>query len=256
MPYAENQGVRVHYQVEGNGPPLLLQHGFMQSVEDWFETGYVDALKGHHQVILVDARGHGRSDKPHDFAAYRLEHRVGDLVAVLDEMGVEKAAFWGYSMGGWIGFGIVEYAAERFDRLVIGGASPYAKSQQSWRDLIGSAIAEGGHGTFIPIFEQMIGTILPSWRARLLNADLKAFLGAGGEDRESHESVLTRIVVPSFIYSGDADPRFAEAKAAADTIQVAMFLSLPGLNHLEGFVRSDLVLPAVAEFLRRSSRRP
>ena len=46
MPYADNQGVRIHYQVEGDGPPLVLQHGFLQSIEDWHECGYVDALKG------------------------------------------------------------------------------------------------------------------------------------------------------------------------------------------------------------------
>jgi pimeloyl-ACP methyl ester carboxylesterase len=249
MPYADNQGVRVHYQAEGNGPPLLLQHGFMQSIEDWFETGYVDALKGKYRVILVDARGHGRSDKPHEVAAYRMEYRVSDVAAVLDDLGIEKADYWGYSMGGWIGFGVAAFAPERFTRLVIGGAKPYAESQAVWREFIGSSLAKG-NASFVENFEKMIGTLLPSWRARLLEADLEAFLAAAGEDRESFESALTRIAVPSFIYVADVDPRFAEAKTAAEAIRGATFVSLPGLNHLEGFVRSDLVLPVVTEFLR------
>src|SRR5580658_6146630 len=46
LPYADNQGVRVHYQIEGNGPPLVLQHGFMQSIDDWFEAGLCRYLEG------------------------------------------------------------------------------------------------------------------------------------------------------------------------------------------------------------------
>jgi pimeloyl-ACP methyl ester carboxylesterase len=42
MPYADNKGVRIHYQVEGAGRPLVLQHGFTESIEDWSERGYVD----------------------------------------------------------------------------------------------------------------------------------------------------------------------------------------------------------------------
>jgi pimeloyl-ACP methyl ester carboxylesterase len=95
MPYADNQGVRVHYQIEGNGPPLVLQHGFMQSIDDWFEAGYVDTLKDAYHLILVDARGHGQSDKPHDIGAYRLKYRASDVIAVLDDLSIEKAAFWG-----------------------------------------------------------------------------------------------------------------------------------------------------------------
>ena len=47
MPYAENNGVRIHYQLEGGGQPLVLQHGFTDSLETWYELGYVDALKPH-----------------------------------------------------------------------------------------------------------------------------------------------------------------------------------------------------------------
>ena len=70
MPYVDNRGVRIHYQVEGKGPPLVLQHGFTQSLEGWYRCGYVDALKPKYRVVLIDARGHGKSDKPHERAAY------------------------------------------------------------------------------------------------------------------------------------------------------------------------------------------
>ena len=55
MPYADNGGARIHYQVEGEGPPLVLQHGFSESVVDWYEAGYVDALRSDYRLILIDA---------------------------------------------------------------------------------------------------------------------------------------------------------------------------------------------------------
>ena len=120
MPYADNDGIRIHYQVEGEGPPLVLQHGFSESVVDWYEAGYVNALRSDYRLILIDARGHGASDKPHDPDAYALHRRVADVVAVLDALKIAKALFWGYSMGGWIGFGTAKYSQERFRALVIG----------------------------------------------------------------------------------------------------------------------------------------
>ena len=59
MSYANNGGVRIHFEVEGEGPALVLQHGFTESVQDWYEAGYVEALKSDYRLILIDARGRG-----------------------------------------------------------------------------------------------------------------------------------------------------------------------------------------------------
>ena len=80
-------------------------------------------------MILVDARGHGGSDKPHDEASYTLDQRVADVTAVLDAERIEKAHFWGYSMGGWVGFGMAKYAPHRVNALIIGGQHPFARDQ-------------------------------------------------------------------------------------------------------------------------------
>jgi pimeloyl-ACP methyl ester carboxylesterase len=97
MAYVDNDGIRIHYQVEGDGPPLVMQHGYTDSIETWYELGYVDALKKGHRLILVDARGHGASDKPHDTAAYANDLRVADIVAVLRELNIPRADYFGYS---------------------------------------------------------------------------------------------------------------------------------------------------------------
>ena len=103
MPRVDNKGISIHYRVEGNGPPLVLGHGFTDSSDIWYERGYVAALKPKYRLVLIDARGHGQSDKPHDPPSYTPEKFASDIVAVLDDLGMKTAAYWGYSMGGWMG---------------------------------------------------------------------------------------------------------------------------------------------------------
>jgi pimeloyl-ACP methyl ester carboxylesterase len=248
MSYVDNNGVRIHYRVEGAGKPLVLQHGFTESIEDWCECGYVDALKSDYRLILIDARGHGGSDKPHDPNAYALENRAGDVVAVLDALGIEKAHFWGYSMGGWIGFGMAGFAPDRIDRLVIGGQHPFARSMRHLRQMVCAGI-DGGTEEFLAAFRRTFGPADGAFAARLRAADLRAYLALLG-DRPCLDELLPQISAPCCLYAGEADDIWADAKAASDRIPGATFLSFPGLDHCQTFLRGDLVLPRVIAFLR------
>jgi pimeloyl-ACP methyl ester carboxylesterase len=117
-------GVGIHYEVEGRGSPLVLQHGFTDSLVSWYEYGYVEALASDHQLVLIDARGHGESDKPHDASKYADSAMPLDVVAVLDHLKIERSAFFGHSMGGTIGLALAQYAPARFTALGIGGSAP------------------------------------------------------------------------------------------------------------------------------------
>ena len=124
MPFVDNHGVKIFYSLDGNGTPLVLLHGFTDTHEAWIDLGYVDALKNEFQLILVDGRGHGRSDKPHDPKAYPFHVCASDIVAVLDALEIPKAHFFGYSWGGKIGFALANYYGERFASLTIGVSAP------------------------------------------------------------------------------------------------------------------------------------
>src|SRR5262245_57371417 len=102
MPYATIDGVRIYYEREGSGPPLVLRAGRTSSLESWREARYVDALRDAYDLILIDPRGHGLTDKPHDPAAYAYQTQVADITSVLDDARIERAIFWGYSTGGLI----------------------------------------------------------------------------------------------------------------------------------------------------------
>jgi pimeloyl-ACP methyl ester carboxylesterase len=122
MPRVDNKGISIHYRVEGNGPPLVLGHGITDSSDFWYERGYVEALKPKYRLVLIDFRGHGQSDKPHDPPSYTVAKVASDIVAVLDDLGMKTAAYWGYSMGGRIGFALARHALDRVSCFVIGGA--------------------------------------------------------------------------------------------------------------------------------------
>jgi pimeloyl-ACP methyl ester carboxylesterase len=178
MPFATNAGIRIHYEVEGSGQPLVLHHGSFASGAHWRDLGYVDALKHDNLLILLDARGHGASDKPHDPAAYDLALRASDVISVLDDLKIERANFFGYSTGGWIGFGLARYAPSRFRSLILGGAHPYAESVQGFRDSL-----SGGMAGFIALVKQAYGPFLtPGMLARHEANDLAALL-ALSQDR-------------------------------------------------------------------------
>jgi len=211
MPYATNQNVRIHYQVEGEGLPLVLQHGFSNSLDTWYERGYVDPLKHDYRLILIDARGHGASDKPHDPEAYALQLRAGDIGAVLDHLHIAHAHFFGYSMGGWIGFGLAQYAPERFPALIIGGAQPYARSMEHQRQGLQKALTQGREA-FAAGLEALYGALTPRQKARVLANDLEALLASVAQDRPSLEAVLPTMTMPCLLFAGEADPVYPAVK--------------------------------------------
>lgn len=244
MPYATSQGARIHYTSHGSGPPLLLHHGFSSSARAWSDFGYADALAQTRTLILPDARGHGRSDKPHDPAAYSIALRVADMLAVLDDLGVDRADYLGYSMGGWVGFGLLALAPGRIGRAAIGGAHPYA--DDSWSR---PAFDPRDPTAFIRDFEATIGDTLPEETHPLILENDLAALSAGAGPRPSLEHALPTITSPVLLYAGDREARLDPIRRAADAMPAAQLVILPGCGHVDAYLRADLVLGPVAEFL-------
>lgn len=245
MPIADNNGVRIHYRVDGKGPPLVLQHGYGSALESWYELGYVDALRNKYQLILIDARGHGASDKPHQATSYTSECQAQDVVAVLSATGIRRAHYWGYSMGGRIGFAIARYAPDWVSSLIIGGAAADGRSRIG--DGIRAAIKNGGLEGLLALFPDAT----PAYKARLRASDIKA-PDACRTDVLGFADILPSMTMPCLMYAGSADAIFLLVAETVSEMPNVTFFSLPGLGHSATNAHSELVLPNVIEFLARN----
>jgi pimeloyl-ACP methyl ester carboxylesterase len=255
MPYANNNGVRIYYEVEGQGPPLVLAHGVSGNLNMWRKAGgYVDALKSDYRLILFDARGHGRSDKPHDAAAYGTK-MTDDVVSILDSMHISRACYFGYSMGARIGYYLAAMHADRFRGFILGGAGVIDAATFRARAEVTQSLANlpKDRQAALTGREKELGRPLTSEeKAEFLAIDPEALLAlrsALAVMPELNKQYLSAISRPCLIYCGDADPRYTGTREAAAYIPGARFVSLPGLDHRPAFAQSALILPHIKEFL-------
>lgn len=113
--YADAGGVRIHYAEAGDGPPVLLLHGWPQHHYMWH--GVIERLRKSHRVIAPDLRGFGWSEAPGH--GYDGDTFARDQVALLDALGIEKASVIGHDWGGWTTFLLGLNHADRVERLVV-----------------------------------------------------------------------------------------------------------------------------------------
>ncbi|MCB9487054.1 MAG: alpha/beta fold hydrolase [Thermoflexaceae bacterium] len=237
MKTATHRGQRIAYDVTGDGPALVFQHGFLSNRQSWHQSGYVAAFADAYRVITVDSLGHGESDKPADPTLYGRAARAGDVAAVLDAEGIEKAHFIGYSMGGWISTAMLLHQPGRLRSLVIG----------AWDPLRGIASQPSA-----PNFEallEIVGASAPALRASLTtqsNAGLSACWDALYE-LDGVEDALRNPPVPIAFWAGRDDDCFGGVRSAAAATGVQL-LEVPG-DHLGA--RGKDSIPALRAFLGR-----
>lgn len=253
MPYTRNQDVRIYYEVEGQGPPLVLAYGLLGSVVLWRDTGYIDQLTASVTVIAFDARGHGLSDKPHDPEAYDRRRMAGDVVAVLDDLGISKAHYWGYSMGGLTGFVMAKHFPHRLLSLVLGGAAPFQPPEPAapnpMLELWQLGVEQGADAVTRRI-EEFVGPVPIPFQTCLQSVDFEAMVAYHTCRKPGLEAEAAQIQVRCLFYAGDADEEpHRYGQQAARTLPGSRFLSLPGRNHLTASDAAELLVPEVLAFL-------
>jgi pimeloyl-ACP methyl ester carboxylesterase len=120
MPYFDNEGIKIYYEIVGEGPPVVMIHGFPANLERWKETNWVATLKEDFQLILLDCRGHGKSDKPHD-ESYYGQKMTDDVMKLMEHLSIDKANFFGYSMGASITFRLLLSKPSLLISAILGG---------------------------------------------------------------------------------------------------------------------------------------
>lgn len=129
MAKLDRNGVKIHYEVHGKGPTLLLSHGYSSTSRMW--DGQVAAFKDRYQVIVWDFRGHGESDYPTDPSQYSEALTVGDMTALLDHVGAKKAIVAGLSLGGFMSLAFHATHPEMCRALMLFDTGPGFKKDEA-----------------------------------------------------------------------------------------------------------------------------
>ena len=243
-------GTRIHYQQWGTRsgrPPVVLHHGYVANARaNWLWTGIVPRLTaaGHH-VVALDARGHGRSAKPHDPARYGEAIMARDVAALLDELSLEQADLVGYSMGATVAL-IAATEDPRIRRLVVGGIGVHTARLGRQRPALASKLAEA---MLAPSVLSVRDPMLVGFRlmADALWADRRA-LAAQARAFHSRRIPLENVQARTLIIAGHEDPFAREPKVLQRAIPGAQLLQLPG-NHTS-VLRKAAFRQALVDFLR------
>jgi pimeloyl-ACP methyl ester carboxylesterase len=115
--FADSDGVKIHYVTRGQGPLLVMLHGFPDFWYTWREQ--IPELSQQFQVVAIDLRGYNKSDKPEGVENYAMDKLVGDVKAVITHFGREKAVIVGHDWGGIIAWTFAMQQPEMTDRLII-----------------------------------------------------------------------------------------------------------------------------------------
>ena len=115
--YADNGGVKIHYVTLGDGPLVVMLHGFPDFWYSWREQ--MKALEGEYRVAALDLRGYNRSDQPQGVEQYAMPNLVTDVAAVIAAEGEPSAIVAGHDWGGAIAWNVAMFRPELVDALVI-----------------------------------------------------------------------------------------------------------------------------------------
>ncbi len=260
----DSDGVRIFFTDEGAGPPVVLVHGFAVSGDLNFRVpGVTRRLRKRHRVISVDQRGHGQSDKPRAETAYGV-HMAHDLIRLLDHLGLERAHFLGYSLGGFVALKLACLAPERLLSLGVLGAGfeTAASGGSSFLEAIPKLAdaLEAGRGVG-PLSGHMGDERRrPSLRhrawvrlvTRFLN-DQRALIGVirSAPDLAVTADSLAELRIPVCSVVGSRDPLISGARALCEAVPQCTLTTIAGADHVQVPMRSEFSR-ALEQFLCRA----
>lgn len=218
------------YDIHGEGPPVVAVHGFgSNGVVNWVATGWVEALtEAGYQVITLDNRGHGQSEKVYDPALYGAEDMARDVANLIDHLGFEKVALLGYSMGARISAFVCIQNPEKVACAIFGGLganmpTPTLDSDEIIAALEADSLSQVTHptGRQFRIF------------AEHTKSDLKALAACmGGSRTRVAVEDLEKIDVPVLVAVGSEDVVGGPAQPLADMLPRGEALVIERRDHM------------------------
>lgn len=250
--YAQADGLAVFYQSYGSGPPLLLVHGWgTDSIGNWIENGWVEALQQRHTVITLDVRGHGKSDKPHALDPFSYAAMSNDVLAVMDVLEIQQCGLLGYSMGSFIGAYLLGHHPQRFTSMVLGGIGDETEESAAQ----GLAIADALRATDASNVTHQYARQVRRYIKSNPNNDLESLAFSAlkmwpeGYPLEVAGADIQNAKLPVLIINGaDDHPYVDSADAFAAALPDGRHLRISGSDHMTA-VSDQRFKNAVLEFL-------
>jgi pimeloyl-ACP methyl ester carboxylesterase len=248
MPSFHNGDVEIAYLDEGEGEPIVLVHGFASSKNvNWVYPTWVSELKkAGRRVIALDNRGHGDSGKLYDAASYEIAIMAGDVIALLDHLGIERADVMGYSLGSRMTAVIALDQPQRLRSAILGG--------------IGIGMIEGGGpgenvalALEAPSLDDVTDPVGRTFRAFAdqTRSDRRALAAClRGSRRLMTRQEAAAIKVPVLIAVGTTDAIAGSAQALGKIIPGAEVLDIPNRDHMRA-VGDKVYKEGVVDFLSR-----
>ena len=224
--YKAPDGTNIYYEVHGKGYPVVLVHGFIVTSVNWKKaTVYQDLLDAGYQVILMDLRGNGKSDKPHISAPYENDAQAKDIMGIVSELGIKKYDVLGYSRGSIITARLL-VLDKRINKGILGG--------------IGTGFTDPEWPRRIMFYRALMGDSVPELKAMVANVnksglDQLALAYQQKEQPSTSKEALGKINRPVMVICGDKDNDNGAGNELAALIPKSQFKEVPGdHNHASG----------------------
>ena len=230
MPTFNSGGVTIAYETAGEGPPILLIHGFASTGRvNWWDAGWVKTLVDSGRLVVTfDHRGHGQSEKLYDPALYPAAEMAEDARRLLDHLAIPEADVMGYSMGARVAAFLVINHPQRVRRAVFAGLAQRMITGVGGAEAIARALEA-------PSRDDVSDPGARSFRifAEQTKSDLAALAACIRSSRDKiAASELARIRVPVLVVAGEKDDVAGDVGPLVEAIPGARGITLPGRNHM------------------------
>ena len=257
MKYVQIDGGRLHYRMDGTRgkPVLVLSNSLGTDLDMW--SPQMDALRPHFCIVRYDTRGHGQSSATP--GPYTVEQLGRDVVALLDHVEADRAAFCGLSLGGVTGQWLGAHAPGRLTRLVLANTAPKIGTPEVWKQRIATVEAKGMSAIsdalvgrwFTPAFVERDPSTIARMKAMLERQPAPGYVAACAAVRDADlREDIARIEVPTLIVAGkhDAVTPPADAAFVASKIRNAKVVELDA-SHLSNIEAAPAFTAALLDFL-------
>jgi pimeloyl-ACP methyl ester carboxylesterase len=258
--FFQAQGIRLAYDDQGTGLPLVFLHAFPLNRSMW--ASHIAVLSQQFRTIAIDLRGHGESDAP--LWNFSLEHYADDVCALLDHLAISQAVLVGLSMGGYISLAFSRKYGNRLKALILADTRAQADSPEGRTGRFHLAQTAVSHGsdavadimlpkllgaTSLQTNQELVDYVRKTIRATSVNGIVTDLMAMADRPDSVHQ--LGTITAPSLIVIGQEDNTtpLADAQLMAERIPGARLAVIPAAGHLSNLEQPDVFNDVVTGFV-------